>query len=54
MFSIVIPTCQNFKYFKNTVESIKENSSHNHEIITHINGVDQDTEDYLNRLTKKL
>ena len=47
MFSIVIPTYQNFKYFKNTVESIKKNSSHQHEIITHINGEDQDTENYL-------
>lgn len=47
MFSIVIPTYQNFKYFKNTVESIKKNSSHQHEIITHINGEDQNTENYL-------
>ena len=37
-FSIIIPTYQNFNYFKNTVESIKENSLYAHEIITHING----------------
>ena len=47
LFSIIIPTYQNFKYFKLTVDSIKKNSSHLHEIITHINGEDKSTEDYL-------
>ena len=46
-FSIIIPTYQNFNYFKNTVESIKENSLYAHEIITHINGEDSNTENYL-------
>ena len=46
-FSIIIPTYQNFNYFKNTVESIKENSLYAHEIITHINGEDTYTENYL-------
>ena len=47
LFSIIIPTYQNFKYFKLTVDSIKKNSSHLHEIVAHINGEDKSTEDYL-------
>ena len=35
--SIVIPTYNNLKYLKFTLESIKNNSKYNHEIILHIN-----------------
>ncbi len=52
LFSIIIPTFQNYKYFKNTIESIEENSSHKHEIIAHVNGADPVTENFL--LTKKI
>ena len=40
MFSIVIPTFDNFKYLKLTIESIKKNSDFNNEIIIHVNGSD--------------
>ena len=41
MFSIVIPTYNNFKYLKLCLNSIKKNSKYNHEIVLHINdGVD--------------
>ena len=50
LFSIIIPTFQNYKYFKNTIESIEENSSYKHEIIAHVNGADPVTENFL--LTK--
>ena len=46
-FSIIIPTFENFHYCKLTIDSIKENSSYNHEIIVHINGTDYETENYL-------
>ena len=37
MFSIIIPTFNNVKYLKKCVESIKKNSSFNHQIIPHVN-----------------
>ena len=46
-FSIIIPTFENFSYCKLTIDSIKSNSSYNHEIIIHINGKDKKTENYL-------
>ena len=46
-FSILIPTFQNFEYCKFTIESINLNSSLKHEIIVHINGADEQTENYL-------
>ena len=46
-FSIIIPTFENFSYCKLTIDSIKSNSSYNHEIIIHINGKDTKTENYL-------
>ncbi len=49
LFSIIIPTFNNFKYFKVTIESILENSSYKHEIITHVNGIDNETEEYLKK-----
>ena len=47
-FSIIIPTYKNFKYFKLTMNSIKKNSSFNHEIVVHLNGEDKETENYIN------
>ena len=46
-FSIVIPTYNNFNYLKLCIDSIIKNSSFNHEIIIHINGVDKLSEDYI-------
>ena len=41
MFSIIIPTFNNIDYLKICLNSIKKNSSFDHEIIIHINeGVD--------------
>jgi len=37
MFSIIIPTFNNFNYLKICIDSIKKNSKFNHEIILHIN-----------------
>ena len=46
-FSIIIPSHNNYKYCKLTIDSIKKNSSFNHEIIVHLNGEDNETENYL-------
>ena len=46
-FSIIIPTCNNYKYLKLCVESLLKNSSFEHEIIIHINGNNIDTENFL-------
>jgi len=46
-FSIIIPTFQNYKYCKLTIDSIKKNSSFSHEIIVHLNGKDDETEKFL-------
>ena len=49
MFSIIIPTFNNIKYLKLCIESIKKNSTFNHEIIAHVNlGVDG-TKEYLDK-----
>ena len=37
MFSIIIPTFNNFEYLKLCIGSLKKNSKYNHEIIFHIN-----------------
>ena len=37
MFSIVIPTYNNFKSLELCLNSIKKNSKYNHEIILHVN-----------------
>ena len=37
MFSIIIPTFNNFEYLKLCLNSIKKNSKYNHEIILHLN-----------------
>ena len=46
-FSIVIPTYNNFNYLKLCINSIIKNSSFDHEIIIHINGIDKLSEDYI-------
>mgnify|MGYP003308832746 FL=1 len=46
-YPIIIPTYKNYKYCKLTIDSIKKNSLYNHEIIVHINGKDDETENYL-------
>ena len=41
MFSIIIPTYNNFEYLKITLDSIFKNSKFKHDIIVHINeGID--------------
>ena len=46
-FSIIIPTYKNYNYCKLTIDSIKKNSSFVHQIIVHLNGIDETTENYL-------
>lgn len=46
MFSIVIPTYNNFKYLELCLNSIKKNSKYNHEIILHINVGDDGSLNY--------
>ena len=47
MFSIVIPTFNNYEYLKLCINSIKKNSKYDHEIIIHINEGSDGTVDYL-------
>jgi GT2 family glycosyltransferase len=47
MFSILIPTFNNIKYLKICLESIKKNSSYDHQIIIHVNEGTDGTLDYL-------
>ena len=49
MFSIVIPTLNNFNYLKICLESLKKNSALNHEIIIHVNEGDDGTLDYVKK-----
>ena len=46
-FSIIIPTYNNFNYLELCINSIIKNSKFNHEIIVHINGYNEITENYL-------
>ena len=46
MFSIVIPTYNNFKYLELCLNSIKKNSKYNHEIILHVNDGDDGSLNY--------
>ena len=48
-FSIVIPTFNNIKYLKLCIESIIKNSSTSHQLVVHVNGLDQDTEFFLDK-----
>ena len=47
MFSIIIPTFNNIQYLKKCIESIRNNSTYNHEIIPHVNEGSDGTIDYL-------
>ena len=47
MFSIIIPSFNNIKYLKICIESIKKNSTFNHEIIAHVNLGEDGTKEYL-------
>ena len=49
MFSIIIPTFNNIKYLKLCIESIKKNSTFNHEIIVHVNLGEDGTKEYLDK-----
>ena len=49
MFSIIIPTFNNIKYLKLCIESIKKNSTFNHEIIVHVNLGEDCTKEYLDK-----
>ena len=49
MFSIVIPTLNNFNYLKICLESIKKNSAFEHEIIIHVNEGKDETLDYVKK-----
>ena len=49
MFSIVIPTLNNFNYLKICLESIKKNSAFEHEIIVHVNEGKDETLDYVKK-----
>ena len=45
MFSIIIPTFNNLDYLKLCINSIKKNSTFQHEIIVHVNeGIDGTTQ----------
>ncbi len=47
MFSILIPTYNNLNYLKLCIESIKKNSSYDHQIIVHVNEGTDGTLEYL-------
>ena len=47
MFSIIIPTFNNLDYLKQCINSIKKNSTYNHEIIPHVNEGKDGTIEYL-------
>mgnify|MGYP000356492152 CR=1 FL=1 len=49
-FSIIIPTYNNCDYLKLCIDSIRKNSSFDHQIIVHINGIDKKTQNYINHI----
>ena len=49
MFSIVIPTLNNFNYLKICLESLKKNSTLDHEIIIHVNEGGDGTLEYVKK-----
>ena len=53
MFSILIPTYNNFEYLKLCLFSIKKNSSKDHEIIIHVNEGSDGTLDYVKKFKYK-
>jgi glycosyltransferase involved in cell wall biosynthesis len=50
MFSILIPSFNNVKYLEFCINSIKKNSSYDHQIIVHVNIGDDGTLEYLNKI----
>ena len=44
LFSIIIPTFDNYEYLRFTLDSILKNSYYKHQIIIHINGNDKQSE----------
>ena len=49
MFSIIIPSFNNLKYLKSTIDSLKKNTSLKYEIIVHVNDGSDGTIEYLKR-----
>jgi len=49
MYSILIPTFNNFTYLKLCINSIKKNSKYNHQIIPHVNIGNDGTIDFLKK-----
>tara|TARA_A100001015_G_scaffold108502_1_gene120356 strand:- start:3210 stop:4100 length:891 start_codon:yes stop_codon:yes gene_type:complete len=49
MFSIIIPTLNNFNYLKLCIKSLRINSSYNHQIIPHVNIGQDGTVDFLEK-----
>ena len=49
MFSILIPTFNNFEYLKLCIYSLKKNSKYNHEIILHINDGNDGTLEFVKK-----
>ena len=43
IFSIIIPTFENYRYLSLCVDSKFKNSIYNHEIIIHLNGYDENS-----------
>ena len=48
-FTIIIPTFNNTDYLKLCIKSILKNSSTSHQLIIHVNGIDQNTELFLDQ-----
>jgi len=48
MYSILIPSFNNFPYLKICIESIEKNSKYNHQIIVHVNQGNDGTLNFLN------
>ena len=46
-FSIIIPTLENYRYLENCINSITKNSTFDHEIIVHLNGHCNSSENFL-------
>ncbi len=47
MFSIIIPTLNNYNYLKICIESLKKNSNFNHQILVHVNIGSDETINFL-------
>jgi len=52
MFSIVIPTLNNFNYLKICLESLKKNSNFNNEILVHVNQANDEKDKTIEYLKK--